>query len=419
MQFFYNESILGFFTYIAYSFYFYQIFMFSDSVLEKSIFNTVTRLIVSIINGALVSVFFINTLWLPLMISYLVFFTLLSLNFLFFYKGRYLNKLFFVSAYMLHFMTLSSIIMSLNAIISDKTLFAITYSTVSMLHTIILIALVGGSAIAVVRKLIPSIEIKIINNHNVQLYFMIVWISVFNILMLVNANIFSIDADFPVLRTMQILMPIAVLIGLYVVLFFSIQTGKLLGYKDKTLELQEQMLKNEKKRNELQEKADHDPLTKLFNKEVTGNLIDEYIHSQTSGNVCALFLIDIDNFKSANDERGHIFGDELLIEVSSSLHSLFRNDDVVGRIGGDEFMVFMKNIINENAVRVKATEICHAFYKTFEKKDSTLGHISASVGIALFPSQANDYTGLYKLADEALYVAKEKGKNTYAFFGEK
>ncbi len=418
MQILYHEGALTAFTFLVYAFYFYQVFAFSDSVFEGSKFKINTRMFVSIINSILVTVFFTKTLYVPLMVVYLVFFSLLGLNFLFFYRAKYINKLFFVSAYIMHFMCLSSITMAVYSSILGISFYEVAYSIIPMLHTIIIIPLFGGSAIVIVRKIIPAVELKIINNHNVQLYFLIIWISVFNILMFANANVFSIKHPVTALVVMQIILPIAVLIGLYVVLFFVIQTGKLLGYKDQALILQNEIIESKKAQQELQIKAERDPLTKLYNKEVTQVLIDDYIYSHKNESLNALFLIDLDNFKSANDQRGHIFGDELLVEVSKKLTHLFRIDDVVGRIGGDEFMVFMKNIVDVAGVESKANEICKALHISFENKNKTMSNISSSVGISLFPGQAKTYADLYQKADIALYMAKEKGKDTYVIYTE-
>ncbi len=411
-----SVNLLHVITCLSYSFYFHEIFAFSDLALGHSKLNKKTRISVSILNGIVITLFFACTLQLPLMISYLFVFSILGINFLLFYKARYLNKLFFISAYIIHFMSLSSIIMASYAYFSDSSLSQVAYSRVPMLHTVILLAVLCGSAIAFVRRVIPAVEIKIINNHNVQLYFMLVWISIFNILLFVNANIFSINEEIPILRFLQIVVPIAILVGLYVVLFFAIQTGKLLGYKAQSEELQAQIVESERKQQELQLKAERDPLTKLYNKEVTALLIEDYIRFHNAQNLGALFLIDLDNFKSANDQRGHIFGDELLVTVAKKLSQLFRLDDIVGRIGGDEFMVFMKNVHDIESVELKAHEICTALHIGFEKKDKTNGFISASIGVALFPTHANEYNNLYKNADEALYSSKDNGKNTYSIY---
>ncbi len=414
-----KEIGLFFLTFVSYTFYFNEILIFSDLVLDGSRLNKYTRGLVSVANSIATTLFFTATLFLPLMYTYLVFFMLLSINFIFLYKAKNLNKLFFVLAYLIHFMCLASVIMSVYAFMLNSTLYNIAYSSESMFHTVILIAILGGSAIFIVRRLIPSVEIKIINNHNEQLFFMIIWLSLFNVLMIFNANMFFINVDHPFLKMMQFFLPIAILSGLYIVLFFVIKMGHLLGYKEQSEELQDQIVKSEKIQYELQAKADRDPLTKLYNKEVTKNLIDQSLKSHNNDTISALFLIDIDNFKSVNDQKGHIYGDNVICLLASKLQNIFRSDDVVGRIGGDEFMVFMKNIIDEHTIAIKASEICKAFYLEFDNKDKTLNHVSASVGISLYPLDGRSFSDLYAHADKALYKVKENGKNSFELYRPK
>ncbi len=414
-----NDTILFFLAFVSFTFYFFEVFMFSDLVLDGSRFNKFTRVLTSTINGGMTTLFFAYTLNLPLMYSYLSFFVLLSINFFLFYKSKYLNKLFFVLAYMIHFMSLGSIVMGAFATIRDTTLYDIAYTSTSMFHTIILIALLGATAITIVRRIIPAVEIKIINNHNVQLYFMVVWLTLFNILMIFNANMFSINVDHPYLKLMQFIIPIVILSGLYIVLFFAIKMGHLLGYKEQTEELQEQIGESEKKQLELQVRADRDPLTKLYNKEVTRSRIEDFITVHKQDSIAALFLIDVDNFKSVNDQKGHIIGDEVICALASNLQSLFRAQDIVGRVGGDEFMVFMKDVVDESSVYLKASEICRAFYLEFENKDGTMNNVSASVGISIYPIDGTSFPELYNNADIALYHVKENGKNSFEIYNSK
>lgn len=160
---------------------------------------------------------------------------------------------------------------------------------------------------------------------------------------------------------------------------------------------------------EVQHKAERDPLTELYNKEVTKTLISQQIDQKKIG---SLFIVDIDNFKAINDNLGHAFGDNVIREVAGKIRLLFRESDVVGRIGGDEFMIFMKDIVDIGAIEKKANKISHEMSITYEEKYT----ISASIGIALFPKHADNYDTLYNNSDIALYSSKNKGKNTFTIY---
>ncbi len=184
--------------------------------------------------------------------------------------------------------------------------------------------------------------------------------------------------------------------------------GKPIFIVGKALDIHEQKL--------LEERTKIDLLTGCYNKITAENAISEKLIIAKEKKH-ALFIIDIDNFKAVNDNIGHFFGDEVLKEVSGSLKSSFRNHDVVARIGGDEFVVFVENIVDEKVLEKKAKKILEVFYRTYSG-DYRDYKISGSIGIALYPSAGVTYTDLYKSADKALYEAKNLGKNQFVFYSE-
>ncbi len=126
----------------------------------------------------------------------------------------------------------------------------------------------------------------------------------------------------------------------------------------------------------------------------------------------ALFIIDIDNFKAINDNLGHYFGDMVLCEIGVRLKKLFRASDYIGRVGGDEFMVFMRDVDDWALVAQKAKDIVSAMDVVYKGQANSY-HISGSVGVALAPHDGKDFLSLYKNADMALYDVKNRGKNGY------
>ncbi len=166
---------------------------------------------------------------------------------------------------------------------------------------------------------------------------------------------------------------------------------------------------------ELSEKARKDQLTGLFNKATTENLIKETLLHTLDGTKHALFIVDIDNFKNINDKLGHMNGDLVLAELSEGLKPLFRSDDIIGRVGGDEFFVFLKNYRPLDILYEKSKEVCKLFHKTYSENGFSV-EISASIGISLYPEHGKDFDTLYKCADAALYSTKERGKNGLTIF---
>ncbi len=159
-----------------------------------------------------------------------------------------------------------------------------------------------------------------------------------------------------------------------------------------------------------------DQLTKCLNKMTTENMVKKTLKEYPSS-THAIFIIDVDDFKSVNSELGHFFGDIVLRDIAQKLHANFRGDDIVGRIGGDEFLVLAKNLSSEDLIKEKAKAISEAFKTSYsgEKKDYK---ISGSIGVALYPKDGETYESLYKCADKALYSSKIAGKDRYTIYSD-
>lgn len=166
----------------------------------------------------------------------------------------------------------------------------------------------------------------------------------------------------------------------------------------------------------LQKKVDMDLLTELNNKIATEQKIKEYMEENT-GEQALLFVFDIDNFKKINDTRGHAFGDEVLRGIGMRLKSEFRASDIIGRTGGDEFMLFLKNI-KDDSILVKESVRVAKLFENFQVGQYTKYSVTASIGCAIYPRDAEDFEKLYKAADSGLYKAKQRGKNQLAFYNE-
>lgn len=173
---------------------------------------------------------------------------------------------------------------------------------------------------------------------------------------------------------------------------------------------------DKKQKSELQLKADTDLLTGLTNKAATIRMIKEYM-SQNPNGTGVLFVIDIDNFKKINDTMGHAFGDEVLKELGHQLRGMFRALDVVGRFGGDEFMVFMSDVSDPSAIKRNADRL-RDFFRSFKAGEYVKYSVTASIGAAVFSEDGKDFESLFKTADKAVYVVKKRGKNDLAFYGD-
>lgn len=167
----------------------------------------------------------------------------------------------------------------------------------------------------------------------------------------------------------------------------------------------------------LEKKAMRDSLTGAYNKEYTKTLINNYINNYPS-NPGMLLLVDIDHFKNINDTYGHLMGDNIIIEVVKQVTKAFRSNDIVGRIGGDEFVVFVCNVRSPED-QIKQAKKLHEVLRQPVEIDGQIINKSASIGVALYPAHAQSYEGLVECADQALYAVKGSGRDSFIIYDEK
>ncbi|MDO5134766.1 MAG: EAL domain-containing protein [Eubacteriales bacterium] len=161
---------------------------------------------------------------------------------------------------------------------------------------------------------------------------------------------------------------------------------------------------------EMKEIAARDSLTRLLNRGALESEINKRLDSMADTDLCALFLVDLDDFKAVNDTLGHQSGDDVLEKTAALLAKTFRSTDVVGGLGGDEFAVFLSGNLTEEMVNGKAQVICDQLQ--FAMGLSSTITVTASVGIYLSVGKTS-FEYMYRSADLALYKAKKNGKQSY------
>lgn len=156
-----------------------------------------------------------------------------------------------------------------------------------------------------------------------------------------------------------------------------------------------------------------DLFTNTYNKTSAKHLMEQILQGKGKDKKQVCFFIDIDDFKNINDQYGHNIGDEMIKNFANKLKKAFRDSDIICRFGGDEFVVWMKNIPPEEEIeRKKADHLCRIL------TCSNGIPVSASIGIACYPKDGTSYEEVLHHADEALYHAKNSGKNKYVFYSD-
>ncbi len=185
--------------------------------------------------------------------------------------------------------------------------------------------------------------------------------------------------------------------------------------KHKAEELSRHNNELKSKENRLRYLAYHDPLTGLPNRKFFTEQLQESVNwAKTSSLLLGLLFIDLDGFKQVNDTFGHELGDRLLLSVSQRLIGCLRGSDIVSRLGGDEFTVILRAIPTVEIAAIIAQKILVAMNESIILEGHII-KISASIGVSIYPLNAEDSQTLIKQADAAMYRAKELGKNCYRF----
>ncbi len=172
----------------------------------------------------------------------------------------------------------------------------------------------------------------------------------------------------------------------------------------------------ESKNAQLEQLALYDHLTNLPNRTLFVDLVQREIQqAHRSQQRFAIMFIDLDRFKAVNDSMGHAAGDAVLVEISRRLRNTVREVDVVGRQSGDEFLVLARDVAHWESLGEVADRILREV-EVPVALGASFAHVSASIGIALYPDDASDYEALLKSADIAMYQAKALGRARYSFF---
>ncbi len=169
----------------------------------------------------------------------------------------------------------------------------------------------------------------------------------------------------------------------------------------------------EKKNQELlEQKAERDSLTDLYNKAKMRKLVEKHIRRADAHDEGAFLIIDIDDFKSINDTYGHLYGDEVLIKIANTILISAGMEDYAGRIGGDEFCVFCHG----KNVGQHAVETAERISRMADQIQLSGRRVTLSMGISRYPEDASSYEELYQKADQALYRVKRSGKNAFSVY---
>lgn len=188
------------------------------------------------------------------------------------------------------------------------------------------------------------------------------------------------------------------------------------GQKGYSLALARDISLRKQQERDIEYLAYHDALTHLPNRSLVMNRLEQALAlNQRHERALAVVIVDLDRFKNVNDTLGHHIGDQLLQEIGKRFAGAIRKDDTVGRLGGDEFLILLSDLEDADDSS-HAIETLLACLATPVEIDKQRLHMTASIGVSLYPRDADTAETLVRYADSALYLAKEEGRNTFRYF---
>lgn len=167
---------------------------------------------------------------------------------------------------------------------------------------------------------------------------------------------------------------------------------------------------------DIERQAEMDGLTGIYNRATTETIIKQKLANPESKN-CLLILLDMDNLKHVNDTYGHAQGDKAIRSIAHCLHKQFRSTDIIGRLGGDEFIVFLPNLSTSTNVNQYLSRMLDKLSEIHIGENNEVG-IHCSAGCTLGTALIDTFDIMYKRADLALYYVKRNGKSSFALYTE-
>jgi diguanylate cyclase (GGDEF)-like protein len=335
--------------------------------------------------------------WTPLYISESIVFLLLFLAYIHLWRDESSSILFLCNTYTVNILAVYSVFYcSVRTIGSDSLLLNQTVSSDAVLAGVCCIVLI--LFLALIGITVNPALVRAVAQSRHQRRALNIWTGICNIyFFLQNAWLNALHDTQRLVLVNQIVVCLLLLAANWAFLIFNMRIISLTS-----------------KERILRQRADHDPLTGLYNRRTAQELIEREL---SSGG--AFFIVDVDHFKSVNDQGGHYDGDRVLKQIADSLRRSCRKGDIFGRFGGDEFVLYMTDISTEETAAKKAQQLIRQCVASMTLPSGQCRTVTVSIGCLLIsPGTCGSYDAAFQMADKALYQAKARGRCTYAVYQE-
>lgn len=332
---------------------------------------------------------------------------------------------FLLASFLLNFCAVHDLAVAALGLWANKELGS-PYSVEYRMAVFTLALLIGTVMLVILTKFMPVKELFIMVHSREKGLLLVMYMVVGSVMLLISAAV-TVPVLFNDMIAEEFRTPayIDVMLKDMTILAFSymiaLQQCRVERESQKSDVLEGKLHREERFRTVIQEElsaARLDAVTGLHNRaSMEKSLQKHFQENKVSG---TMFVIDMDNFKKVNDSLGHKEGDRVLREMGEVLQNEFRQQDIIGRIGGDEFCIFAVNLIEPESIKKKADDLLKKSMRTHITDQGEIFQTTNSIGIAHCPEHGSDYETLFECADIALYRAKRKGKNRFCIYsGEK
>ncbi len=388
-------------------------FKICDKVMDKTRFGKASLYLVSLTNAIVMTMIAYSFNQLPT-VTYAMVLSCSLVQLCVLFKNNIYGICMYSFMATLYLICVESIVVSSGALLSGVTIPEVTHDHSLLFSHIVLSWFVCMMAGLLIYNFVPTKYLKILNENKEHTFFVLGFLLIAMAYLTVNSLIYGNADSFAssYLIVHQIAAPLAWLGVINLSVFMIFRFAHLHGYKVKEDMLLETIDRQRSELIESKSKAERDTLVSAYNRVTAEEKINSLLKQKAQG---AFFIIDIDDFKNINDTKGHPFGDKVLINLTKRLSNTFREEDIIGRIGGDEFIVFLKAEPTTQMLNHKANALCKDISLPFANNGEVV-KVSISIGISVAPLDGEDFASLYTKADKALYNSKNKGKNTFSFF---
>ncbi|NFT84956.1 GGDEF domain-containing protein [Clostridium botulinum] len=383
-----------------------QMFSYSETIINRRFKGKNSYIITSIINVNLLHL--LIKFGISIAIIYLIFICILFIEFFILYDSEILAIFFGCENFILHITLLRMLVLSVFSIIFDLSIYHIIHNEILYLFSIIIPTLLLSIFLVIFKSIIYSKNLKLIVKNKEQLKYLGIALTIMNIYIVITSMLYNRNSSNDLVSLLILSTSVMIFLVLYNLLTRTIKLVIMAEYKRKSMELENELIKNRENQKQLESIAFYDELTGLYNRRCAMLSLEKLIKSNLEFSIC---FVDIDGLKYVNDILGHNEGDEYIKIIANIISNEFYDEDKVCRVGGDEFLILLPNC-NESLALKRANEL---FEKVIYQAENIKKEYVMSISYGVTHVNMNediDLTEIINLADKNMYKFKNLRKKS-------